>query len=225
MTLIVTNDDGIDAPGIRALFKAIDGQGILIAPQDEWSGCGHRVTTDQPIQVHRRSPVEYAVGGTPADCTRLAISHLCPDVKIVLSGINLGGNLGVDAYMSGTIAAVREAAMHQIPGIAVSQYRRKLLDIDWDVAAKWTAIVLADLLTRPFEPGTFWNVNLPYLLPGAPEPKIIFCQPSIHPLPINYRQEADQFHYTGDYAKRDRGIGTDVDVCFSGNIAITLLHL
>ena len=78
MTLILTNDDGIDAPGIRSLLKAVDGKGIIVAPQLEWSGCGHRVTTTKPIQVQRRSDTEYAIAGTPANCTRLALTHLYP---------------------------------------------------------------------------------------------------------------------------------------------------
>jgi 5'-nucleotidase len=224
MTLILTNDDGIDAPGIRALQKALNGTGILVAPKEEWSGCGHRVTTGQPIRVHRRSATEYAVAGTPADCTRLAVTHLCPDVKWVLSGINAGGNLGADIYISGTVAAVREAALHGIPGIAISHYRKSQL-FDWDLAARWTAGVLADLLTRPQEPGTFWNVNLPHLLPGEPDPEVVFCPACTEPLPVNYRIEGDQYYYVGEYAKRRRADGTDVDVCFSGKIAVTQLKL
>ncbi|MCU0537977.1 MAG: 5'/3'-nucleotidase SurE, partial [Hydrococcus sp. Prado102] len=110
MTLIITNDDGIDAPGIRALYKALNNQGIIVAPKDHLSGCGHQVTTTRPIHLQKRSPNEYAVDGTPADCTRLAITHIAPETKWVLSGINAGGNLGIDTYISGTVAAVREAA-------------------------------------------------------------------------------------------------------------------
>lgn len=225
MTLILTNDDGIDAPGIRALQKAVNGQGIIVAPKDHLSGCGHQVTTTQPIHVDRRSETEYAVGSTPADCTRLAITHLCKNVKWVLSGINAGGNLGVDVYISGTVAAVREAAMHGIPGIAVSHYIRRPLVVDWDVAARCTANVLADLFARPIEPGTFWNVNLPHLEPGSADPEVVFCQPSTQPLPVNYRVEGDNYYYAGVYAKRDRTPGSDVDVCFSGKIAVTRLRL
>lgn len=225
MTFILTNDDGIDAPGIRALQKAINGQGVFVAPQTEWSGCGHRVTTTRPIQVQRRSEVEYAVGGTPADCVRLAISHMSKNIKCVLSGINAGGNLGVDVYISGTVAAVREAAMHGIPGIAVSHYRKGKLNVDWDTAARWTAKVLGELLPRPIEAGTFWNVNLPHLLPGDPDPDVVFCEPCRQPLPINYRVEGDEYHYVGEYAKRDRTPKSDVDVCFSGHIAVTQLRL
>jgi len=225
LMIILTNDDGIDAPGIRALHKAINGKGIIVAPKDHQSGCGHQVTTTQPIPLLRRSETEYAVGGTPADCTRLALTHICPDATWVLSGINAGGNLGVDVYISGTVAAVREAAMHGIPGIAVSHWIRRPLIVDWDVAARCTAKVLADLMTRPIAPGSFWNVNLPHLEPGAAAPEIVFCEPSTKPLPVNYRVEGDDYYYVGEYAKRDRTPGTDVDVCFSGCIAVTLLRL
>ncbi|MBD2086745.1 5'/3'-nucleotidase SurE [Coleofasciculus sp. FACHB-542] len=225
MTLILTNDDGIDAPGIRALHKAMNGKGMIVAPQDHLSGCGHQVTTTQAIHVRRRSDFEYAIAGTPADCVRIALTHLCPTVKFVLSGINAGGNLGADVYISGTVAAVREAAFHGIPGIAVSHYRKGKLNVDWDVAARWTAGILADLLNRTIEPGTFWNVNLPHLLPGDPDPEVVFCEPSRQPLPVNYRVEGDNFYYVGEYAKRDRTPGSDVDVCFSGKIAVTQLRL
>jgi 5'-nucleotidase len=85
--------------------------------------------------------------------------------------------------------------------------------------------VLADLLSRSTAPGTFWNVNLPHLEPGAPDPEVVFCEPSTQPLPVNYRVEGEDFYYVGEYAKRDRTPGTDVDVCFSGHIAITQLQL
>ena len=224
-TLILTNDDGIDAPGIRALFKAVNGKGVIVAPQDHLSGCGHQVTTTRPIRVQRRSPVEYAISGTPADCVRIALTHLFPDVKVVLSGINAGGNLGVDAYISGTVAAVREAALYQLRGIAVSHYRRGKRNVDWDVAAHWTSMVLANLLSRSTAPGTFWNVNLPHLEPGDPDPEVVFCEPSTQPLPVNYRVEGEDLYYIGEYAKRERTPGTDVDVCFSGRIAVTQLKL
>lgn len=225
MTLILTNDDGIDAPGIRALHKAMNGKGVIVAPKDHLSGCGHQVTTTRPIHVQRRLDSEYAIAGTPADCVRIALTHLCPTATWVLSGINAGGNLGVDAYISGTVAAVREAAIHRIPGIAVSHYRKGKRNVDWDVAARWTAGVIASILSRPTEPGTFWNVNLPHLEPQDPDPQVVFCEASTQPLPVNYRIEGEDFYYVGEYAKRDRTPGTDVDVCFSGHIAVTQLRL
>jgi 5'-nucleotidase len=226
MTLILTNDDGIDAPGIRALQKAVNGHEVIIAaPRDHQSGCGHQVTTTQAIQVNRRSDNEYAIAGTPADCVRISLSCICPNVKYVLSGINAGGNLGVDAYISGTVAAVREAAMNGIPGIAISHYRKRNVIVDWDILARWTSNVLTDLLNRPLEPKSFWNVNLPHLMPEEPDPEVVFCQPCTKPLPINYRVEGDRFYYYGEYAKRDRTPGSDVDICFSGKIAVTQLKV
>ncbi len=225
MTFILTNDDGIDAPGIRALSKALGGEGIIVAPKEPHSGCGHRVTTHKPIQLEKRSSLEYAVNGTPADCTRIALKHIKKEPKWVLSGINAGGNLGVDVYISGTVSAVREAAMHGIPGVAISHWIKQPLTIDWDLATKWTEKVLELLWNKPLESGTFWNVNLPHLESDSSEPDIIFCEGSIHPLPVNYRVEGDLFYYQGEYAKRERLKGTDVDVCFSGNIAVTLIKL
>ena len=226
MTLILTNDDGINAPGIRALLKAVDGKQVIIAaPKDHLSGCSHQVTTTRPIHVQRQGENEYAIAGTPADCTRIALTHISKNVKCVLSGINAGGNLGADVYISGTVAAVREAAFHGIPGIAISHYRKGKRNVDWDVAARWTALVLADLLERQPEPGTFWNVNLPHLLPEDPDPEVVFCEPCTQPLPVNYRIEGDNFYYVGDYASRDRTPRSDVDVCFSGKIAVTRLRL
>ena len=226
MTLILTNDDGIDAPGIRALLKAVEGQKVIVAaPVDHLSGCGHQVTTTKAINVHRRSVTEYAIAGTPADCTRIALSHLCPEAKFVLSGINAGGNMGADVYISGTVAAVREAAFHGVNGIAISHYLKGKKNVDWDTAARWTKQVLADLMNRSPEVGTYWNINLPHLEPGDPDPEVVFCQPSTQPLPVNYRVEGNDYYYVGKYAQRDRTLGTDVDVCFAGKIAVTRLRL
>ncbi|ALF53756.1 stationary phase survival protein SurE [Nostoc piscinale CENA21] len=226
MTIILTNDDGIDAPGIKALLRAVNSENVIVAaPKDHQSGCGHQVTTTRSINIQQRSEQEYAIAGTPADCVRIAISQICPDTKLVLSGINAGGNLGVDVYISGTVAAVREAAMNGIPGIAISHYRKAKLNFDWELAARLTSEVLADLIQRPLESGCFWNVNLPHLQPGELDPKMVFCQPCNKALPINYRVNGNEFYYVGEYGKRDRTPGSDVDVCFSGNIAITQLRV
>ncbi|MEM8722345.1 MAG: 5'/3'-nucleotidase SurE [Cyanobacteria bacterium P01_G01_bin.39] len=225
MTIILTNDDGIDAPGIRALQQAISEASTIVAPCNQHSGCGHQATVYQGIKVEQRSLSAYAVDGTPVDCTRLAIKQIAPNTKLVLSGINAGGNLGTDVYISGTVAAVREAAIHGIPGIAISHWIKRPLVIDWDLAAQWTTRVLADLLSRPTPPGSFWNVNLPHLEPDQPEPEIILCEPSIDPLPVDFKLDGDTYYYCGEYATRDRKSGTDVDICFGGNIAVTLIKL
>jgi 5'-nucleotidase len=228
MTLVLTNDDGIDAPGIHALLQAVTRlsyPATIVAPQGQWSGCGHQVTTVEPIEVERRSERAFAIAGTPADCTRLALSHLCSEVTWVLSGINAGGNLGADAYMSGTVAAVREAALNRVPGIALSHYRQNPRPIDWNLATDLAAKVLADLLRRPLEPGHFWNVNLPHLEPDQALPELVFCPPCTQPLPIAYRVEGTACQYIGSYSGRRRDPGGDVDVCFSGGIAVTQIQV
>jgi 5'-nucleotidase len=225
MTLILTNDDGIDAPGIRALWQAIAQQGIIVAPQEHQSGCGHQVTTHRPISIQRRSEREFAIAGTPADCTRIALRHLRSDIECVLSGINAGGNLGADVYISGTVAAVREAAFHRVPGIAISHYIHRHRPIDWQLASRLAAQVLDKLLQHPLEPGSFWNVNLPHLQPGDPDPEIVFCRLCTQPLPVSYAIEGEALRYNGDYRQRLRDPGADVDVCFSGNISITQIYL
>ena len=105
MRVLLTNDDGIDAPGILALEKAIAPQAtsvVTVAPQSQMSECGHRFTVYQPITVEQRTENAYAVAGTPADCTRLGLTQFSPEVDWVLSGVNAGGNLGVDIYTSGS---------------------------------------------------------------------------------------------------------------------------
>jgi 5'-nucleotidase len=223
MKLLLTNDDGIEAPGLRALFAAAlrMGEPVVVAPVHALSGCSHRVTTDQPIRVERRSHFQYAVEGTPADCVRVALHRVTPDVDWVLSGINAGGNLGADVYHSGTVAAVREAVLHGRPGIAVSQYRRRGVPIEWQRAVSWVTPILRDLLVQPWIPGSFWNINLPHLDASAADPEVVFCRLDPAPLPLSFRLDGDAFHYNGDYHDRQRDPGSDVDICFSGRIAVT----
>ena len=131
--LLLTNDDGVDAPGMHALRQAAGGLGRcrVIAPSGPVSGCGHQVTTHQPIEIVPRNDGTLAVKGSPADCVRLAIHEFEPEVQWVFSGINSGGNLGTDTYISGTVAAAREAAIRGLPAIAISHYIARGRLIDW----------------------------------------------------------------------------------------------
>jgi 5'-nucleotidase len=227
MRLLLTNDDGIDAPGLAALERAARplGEVVVAAPVGPYSGCGHQVTTRGPFRVSRPAEDRYAVEGTPADCVRVALHGLTADVDWVLSGVNAGGNLGADVYHSGTVAAVREAALHGRPGVAVSQYHRKGVPIDWGRAAGWVGPLLRDLLARPCPAGSFWNVNLPHILPGQPDPPVVFCPLDPNPLPLSFLRDGDLFAYDGDYHSRPRVPGADIDVCFGGAIAVTRLSL
>jgi 5'-nucleotidase len=233
--IILTNDDGIGEPGILALERSVQaalriqpalGQAIaVVAPNAPQSGCGHQVTTAAPIGLTQQSAQAWAIGGTPADCTRVALWHLYPQTQWVLSGINAGGNMGSDVYLSGTVAAVREAALHRIPAIAFSHYRHGQQAYDWERATIWTTKLLLDLMSRPYELGTYWNINLPHLLPEAPEPEIVFCSACTQPLPVVFQVAGDQLTYSAKYGDRQRDVDADVAVCLGGNIAVTQLRI
>lgn len=225
MTIVLTNDDGIDAPGIAALKQAIAGDIRVVAPDRPLSGCSHQLNRGGPIPIQRRENHAYAVGGTPADCARVAISYLYPDTQWVLSGINAGGNMGSDIYVSGTVAAVREATLMRVSGIALSHYVDKGRAIDWAVATRLAAKVLEKLMANPPQPGRFWNVNLPHLSADDPDPDIVICAPCTQPLPTEYAVENDQFRYVGEYSQRRHDPDSDVEVCFSGQISVTPIQL
>ena len=228
MKFLLSNDDGINAPGLAALLAATRdfGEPIVVAPAGPQSGMSHAVTWDKGVRLEERGAARFAVHGTPADCARLGLLRVAPDAQWVLSGINHGGNLGADVYYSGTVAAVREGVLHGWPGVAFSQYLRRGVPLDWPRATRWTARVLTDLLQRPTEPGLFYNVNFPHLTADAPEPDIVSCPLDPNPLPLSYRHEENGHHlYDGDYQARQRKAGSDVDTCFTGSIAITAIRL
>jgi 5'-nucleotidase len=228
MKFLITNDDGIDAEGLAALVEAASqfGQCVVLAPDRHLSGCAHQATTDRPIELTRRTELLHCIDGTPVDCVRLGLGHIVPDADWVLSGVNEGGNLGADVYHSGTVAAAREAALMGRRTIAISQYRRRRAAIDWARAARWTADVLRNLLATRQEPSVIWNVNLPDS-EGQPDPPAVsYCPLDPHPLPVEFRLMDDgKYRYAGVYQSRTRATRHDVDVCFSGAIAISKLVL
>lgn len=225
--LVLTNDDGVDAPGLAALAVATEGLGTrrVYAPSGPQSGCGHVVTTDAAIAMETRDGGRVGVGGTPADCVRMALHRHGPAIDWIVSGINAGGNLGADIHHSGTVAAVREGVLHGIPGIALSHYLKKGRAVDWDRAARWCAVVIQGLMARPLMPGTFWNVNLPHLGPDDPDPDVVFCPVDPSPLPLAYRDADGGLLYCGNYHGRERREASDVDVCFGGRIAVSRVHV
>jgi 5'-nucleotidase len=226
MTFVLTNDDGIDAPGIQALRAALVNRSAwVVAPDQHLSGCSHQMNRGGPIAIVPRSDRAFAIGGTPADCTRVALSHLCPEATWVLSGINAGGNLGADIHLSGTVAAVREATLLRVPGIAISHYIRQRRPIDWALATRLATRVLDTLMAQTLPPGCFWNVNLPHLTADDPEPELVFCIPCTQPLPTEFKVDQGQFYYVGDYGNRRHDPDSDVAVCFGGNIAVTQVRL
>jgi 5'-nucleotidase len=228
MKILITNDDGVDAPGLLALQQVAArlGDTIIVAPHQPISGTSHQVTTDVPIRVAPLATGKNSVSGTPVDCVRIALLQMGIEADWVLSGINDGGNLGVDTLMSGTVGAAREAALLGRKAIAFSQYMRRQLAFDWVWAARLTERILPQLMRRPLPARSFWNVNLPHEADyQTASPDIVFCPLDPHPLPVSYEQIAGAYHYRSDYHSRKRRPGTDVDICFNGRVAVSLVSL
>lgn len=223
MKILLTNDDGIDADGLRALEAAVAAFGSLtvVAPDGARSGCGHSVRTDAPIGVREVAASRFAIDGSPADCTRLGLMHFATDADWVISGVNAGGNMGVDIHMSGTVAAAREAALQGRPALAISQYRDRGGSFDWNRAAQIAERVFRYVQDLPLLERHFWNVNLPDLNGLASEPEIVLCEPDHHPLAIAFEQRDGQFQYRGIYQERKFSPGSDIDRCFNGYVAVS----
>ena len=173
------------------------------------------MTTTQPIRLETRSPREFSIAGTPADCVRIALTHLCENASLVLSGINAEAIWAQMSTSLERLLPLEKQHFTEFRGVAISQYKQGKTPIDWGLSAFWASKVLAKLQEQPHKPGTFWNVNLPYLQEGT-DPAIVFCKPCTQPLPADFRLEGNDFYYCGEYAKRRRDPGSDVDVCLSG---------
>lgn len=246
--IVLTNDDGMDAEGLLALEQVAErlfpkARRVVVAPDRCHSQCGHAFITDRPLKLTKLGPDRYSCDGTPVDCVRLALFGLGLKPDLVLSGINHGGNLGHDLAASGTVAAAREAAWHGVTAVALSHYRRRGMEIDWQLAAERAISALEQLLaTGPNRgpalllPGEHASVNLPHTDPGDKEkrsPRLIECRPEQAPLPVSYRiADAPEAvaatltcHYNGEYSKRPRERGSDVDVCFRGDLSWCRLRL
>jgi len=229
--VLLCNDDGIAAEGLASLRRAAahvfpEARLLTVAPAGPMSQVGHRVTTHEPLEVERHGEQEWAVHGTPADCIRVALAHLLDQRPAwVLSGINHGGNLGQDIYISGTVAAAREAAYHGVPAAAFSHYLRRGLEVRWDAAERWVAELLTQLRQETMAPGDHWNVNLPHLDEPLHLPLVVEAAPERAPLPVSFRPGPQGLHYDGIYADRARETGSDVDVCFGGAISRTKLRI
>ena len=221
--LLLTNDDGVDAPGLAVLADVARGFGTahIVAPSGPRSGCGHTFNTHAVFGFEPRGERRHSVDGSPVDCVRLGLHHLAPNAEWVLSGINDGGNLGVDVYASGTVAAVREATLLGRPAIALSQYIAAGRPIDWERSARMATRVLEYLFAKPPDPGCYWTASLPHLASDAPEPELVECPIDHSPRRLDYDVEGDRARFRGVYQDRARLPGHDIDVCFSGSIAIS----
>jgi len=167
--ILLTNDDGIEAEGLRELASALEGLGTVsvVAPSREQSGSAQSLTLRQPIVCHTAGERRWAVDGTPADCIIVALHKLLPErPDLVISGINHGGNLGENVYYSGTVGAAREAAIHHLPAMAVSLVSKSAAP-RFDAAARLTRSAAELILHEGLPEQVLLNVNVPDPWDGA----------------------------------------------------------
>lgn len=168
LEILICNDDGIYAPGIAALYEAVSDLGniTVVAPETEQSAVGHAITIANPIKlrkIKRNNRFEgFAVSGTPADCVKLAVTELMPRrPDIVISGINLGANVGISVIYSGTVSGATEGVIMGIPGIAFSL--ASFTNPNWDTARFISTYLTRHVLKNGLPPDTLLNVNIPNL--------------------------------------------------------------
>ncbi len=170
MHILITNDDGVRGPGLLALYQAASkfGQVSVLAPQQNWSGCGHVKTLERPLRVFETSLLDgtpaLASDGAPSDCVALAMLGIIPQaIDLVLSGINTSANLGDDATYSGTVMAAMEGMIQGVPAIAFSQDRPRSGVQDFGISACVIDHVLKAFVQDGLPAGVFLNVNVPDL--------------------------------------------------------------
>ena len=173
MRILVTNDDGISAPGLvalEAIAAELSDDVWVVAPAEEQSGAGHSLTLSQPVRVREINPRRFSVRGTPTDCVMLALGAVMKDAKpdLILSGVNRGGNLAEDVTYSGTVSAAMEGCLAGIRSIALSQVMSDYTmgREDFSTATAHGAEVLRRVQTIDWPPGVLININFPPVAPG-----------------------------------------------------------
>ena len=198
MRILLTNDDGIHAPGLRALRKELLklGEVIVVAPAGEQSAVGHSVTLLTPLIIQEvydeeKKLLGWAVEGRPADCVKLALMELLPEPPdLVVSGMNAGSNAGINVLYSGTVAAAIEGAFYRQTSMAVSLEYTKPRPLDYARAAGYASQVIEQIMARKPEQGTLFNINIPSLEKGPVK--------GIRVVPQNVSTYLEEFHRRTD---------------------------
>ena len=230
MKVLLANDDGVHAPGIRSLFDELKTHHdtTIIAPLEERSTTGHSLSLDKPLRIEKFDEKIYGCSGFPSDCVLMGLGHVLKGDRpeVVVSGINRGANLGQDLYYSGTIAAAREGAFHQVPSIAVSLVFNSVMEEHrYHVAAKVIKWCLDENLHKKIHPMTLLNINVPNIpleeIKGFKLTQIGFRRYSEE---IHARIDARNREYywiAGIYEGFDENPESDCEAVKNGLIAIT----
>ncbi len=171
MRILLTNDDGVYAPGLKILEKIarqFSDDIWIVAPAEENSGAGHSLTLTRPVRIRKHGPQHFSVTGTPTDAVMLALGEIMRDTQpdLLLSGVNRGANLGDDVTYSGTVSAAMEGTLAGVRSVALSQVYAKAGsgdNVSFDAAEKWGKRVLEPLIGMDFAPRSLININFPPL--------------------------------------------------------------
>lgn len=236
MRILLTNDDGIYAPGLRALRKELVklGEVTVVAPATEQSAVGHSITLLTPLLVQevvdeQGRPMGWAVEGRPADCVKLALLELLPaPPDVVVSGLNAGSNAGINVLYSGTVAAAIEGAFCHRTSIAVSLEYTKPKPLDFPRAAELARAVIEQILQHRPADGTLFNVNIPSLERG-PVRGVRTVPQNIAPYLETFDRRVDPrgrvyFWSTPDFSCPEPHPDTDVTALEEGYITVTPLQ-
>jgi 5'-nucleotidase len=230
MRILLTNDDGIHAEGLYALYEALktENEVFIVAPEIEMSAVGHAITLNQPLRVrkvHKEGAFYgYAVTGTPADCIKIAVKELLetpPD--FILSGINLGRNVGMDILYSGTVSAATEGAFLGFPSAAISLDTRK--SPDFSFAANFSREIIRFMKETRLRDGTALNVNIPAVPPDKIE-GIVFARQGTSRFEERFERRSDPrgntyYWLTGETLVGDGKSDTDSSALRNKKITIT----
>jgi 5'-nucleotidase len=237
MRILLTNDDGIDAPGLHALRQIaaeLSDDVWVVAPEANKSGAGHSLSLNEPLRMRQVDARAFAVRGTPTDSVIMGVRHILKDKRpdLILSGVNKGGNLAEDVTYSGTIAGAFEGTLMGIRSVALSQsYGLESKDDPrWSCALAHGAAVVRKVLSVEWAPGVLMNVNFPDTEPEAAKPAIITTQGRREDnlLSVDARHDTwgTPYYWLAYERRRSRTTeGTDLWSIYNGHISVTPLFM
>lgn len=232
--VLISNDDGVHAPGIKVLeraMKKLAREVWVVAPETEQSAASHSLTLRRPLRVRKLSSRRFAVDGTPTDSVLLAVNHVLKDKRpdLVVSGVNRGANLGEDVTYSGTIAAAMEGTLLGIPSIAFSQLNEDRAATKWATAEHWIGPVMAAVAGFDWPKGVLLNVNFPDVAAKAVT-GIEFVREGRRKIggqiTTNTDPRGDAYFWIGNQRDEDDGRkGTDLEAVRRGAVTVTPLGM
>lgn len=234
MRILISNDDGYLAPGIKALHSALSkvADVTVVAPEQNRSTASNSLTLDRPLQIRQTDDKVYCVNGTPSDCVHLAVTGFLPALPdLIVSGINMGANMGDDTIYSGTVAAAMEGYLLGIPSFAVSlvNHKQSVEEKDFAPAALWMRRLLTHYSAHPWSGSLLLNINVP-LLPATDIKGFTItrlgkrhkAQPAVKM--VSPREET--MYWVGAVgAAADAGEGTDFAAVAAGKVSVTPLQV